>query len=87
MTPKNLGLSVNSEGREMFPTLVGQRLFFASDGMGGLGGLDIFSIDLSSDYEPTGEAVNVGYLSIARVMTLAWWPMMISVMDILPRPE
>ena len=61
MTPKNLGLSVNSEGREMFPTLVGQRLFFASDGMGGLGGLDIFSIDLSSDYEPTGEAINVGY--------------------------
>ncbi len=40
--PKNLGDVVNSFGNEMFPSLNGDELYFASDGLPGLGGLDIF---------------------------------------------
>ena len=41
--PENLGASVNSSGNEVFPFVseVGT-LFFASDGWGGAGGLDVF---------------------------------------------
>lgn len=41
--PKNLGKSVNTEGKEMFPWMNGDgSLFFASNGHIGLGGLDNF---------------------------------------------
>ncbi len=41
--PKNLGESINTDGRETFPYVSDQgRLFFASDGHAGMGGLDIF---------------------------------------------
>jgi tetratricopeptide (TPR) repeat protein len=41
--PVNLGAQVNTEGKEMFPYVSKDgNLFFASDGLGGLGGLDIF---------------------------------------------
>lgn len=41
--PKNLGNIVNSEGNEMFPYLhTDGILFFSSDGLLGLGGLDVF---------------------------------------------
>ena len=59
-TPENLGLSVNTEGKEMFPFVDKDgNLFFASDGHLGLGGLDVF-------YAPTdgkggfGKLVNPG---------------------------
>lgn len=39
--PENLGPTVNTAGNEMFPTLFGDSLFFASNGHPGLGGLDI----------------------------------------------
>ena len=42
--PLNLGDEVNTEGNEMFPHLhQGGMLFFASDGLPGLGGLDVFA--------------------------------------------
>lgn len=42
-TPKNLGTKINTEGNEMFPYVSEDgRLFFASDGHPGLGGLDNF---------------------------------------------
>ncbi|WP_299902606.1 OmpA family protein [uncultured Aquimarina sp.] len=42
-TPKNLGDKINTEGRETFPYVSNSgRLYFASDGHVGLGGLDIF---------------------------------------------
>lgn len=51
--PVNLGASINTEGEEMFPSFDSNRKFyFASDGHGGLGGLDVFSSDIS------GEGVN-----------------------------
>ena len=43
-TPKNLGNKINTAGDEMFPFIYkdGKSLYFASNGHGGLGGLDIF---------------------------------------------
>jgi outer membrane protein OmpA-like peptidoglycan-associated protein len=42
--PENLGKTINTEGNEMFPFFEekSQTLFFASDGLCGLGGLDLF---------------------------------------------
>ena len=45
--PENLGPKVNSEGNEMFPFVLNDSLlYFASNGWGGLGGLDIFKFNL-----------------------------------------
>jgi len=40
--PRNLGEKINTTGREMFPYITDQALYFASDGFLGLGGLDVF---------------------------------------------
>lgn len=46
--PENLGKSINTEGRETFPFISESGiLYFASDGRPGLGGLDIFQVDLN----------------------------------------
>ncbi|MFT6748384.1 MAG: outer membrane protein OmpA-like peptidoglycan-associated protein, partial [Flavobacterium sp.] len=57
-TPENLGKNVNTEGNESFPFIAedNNTLFFASSGRQGLGGLDVFRIDLSNN----SEAVNMG---------------------------
>ncbi len=58
-TPKNLGNTINTEGRETFPYVTkSNTLYFASDGHPGLGGLDIFAtkIDDPDDYY----IVNIG---------------------------
>ena len=57
-TPLNLGTKVNTEGNESFPFIADDNstLFFASSGKPGLGGLDIFKIDLSK----SEEAQNMG---------------------------
>ncbi|MNK40251.1 Outer membrane lipoprotein Omp16 precursor [compost metagenome] len=55
--PENLGSKVNTEGRENFPYITDDnKLFFASEGRKGFGGMDIFMIDLSKDTE----AINLG---------------------------
>lgn len=42
-TPRNLGLSINTPGNEMYPHAVGDSLlYFASDGHPGYGGLDLY---------------------------------------------
>jgi peptidoglycan-associated lipoprotein len=41
--PKLMSRNINSSGNELFPTIVADTLFFASDGLQGMGGLDIFS--------------------------------------------
>ncbi len=55
--PQNLGNKVNTEGNESFPFISddNKTLFFASSGKQGLGGLDVYQIDLSG-----GEATNLG---------------------------
>ncbi|WP_166966820.1 OmpA family protein [Yeosuana marina] len=40
--PRNLGEKVNTAGREMFPYITDDALYFASDGHLGLGGLDVY---------------------------------------------
>lgn len=47
-TPKNLGPKINTEHREQFPFVSAKnRLYFASDGHFGLGGLDIFKSEIA----------------------------------------
>ncbi|MEP0213591.1 MAG: OmpA family protein [Cellulophaga sp.] len=48
--PQNLGATINTEGRETFPFISeSETLYFASDGHPGLGGLDIFYINLQQE--------------------------------------
>lgn len=55
--PENLGPKVNTEAREQFPFITDEGiLYFSSNGRQGLGGLDVFSIDLKAGTE----AKNVG---------------------------
>ncbi len=59
--PMNLGEVINTHGNEMFPFLRNDTtLFFASDGHGGMGGLDIFvtTIDTAGNW---GEPRNLKY--------------------------
>jgi len=49
-TPKNLGPKINTEMREQFPYVSAKnRLYFASDGHFGLGGLDIFKSEIADE--------------------------------------
>ncbi len=46
-TPENLGPNINTEGNEMFPFLLNDNeLYFSSNGREGLGGLDLYGINL-----------------------------------------
>lgn len=58
--PINLGPTINTPGQEVFPFLYDDgTLYFASDGWGGFGGLDIFhsQLDEMEDWE---QATNLG---------------------------
>jgi outer membrane protein OmpA-like peptidoglycan-associated protein/tetratricopeptide (TPR) repeat protein len=59
--PVNLGDKVNTEGNEMFPFFeeISGKLFFASNGHQGLGGLDIFITSIKSD-SAFGKVLNAG---------------------------
>lgn len=60
--PSNLGSVVNSEGSELFPFVSNGLLYFASNGHGGLGGLDIFMIPLKEVYKPNSQFLkNLGH--------------------------
>ncbi len=49
--PRNLGPTINTSGREMFPYISDNNtLYFASDGHLGLGGLDIFESQFKNGY-------------------------------------
>ena len=48
--PENLGPKVNTEGNEQFPSITEDNvLYFSSSSKQGLGGLDVFSINLNKD--------------------------------------
>lgn len=56
--PQNLGSKVNTEGRESFPYITNNNeLYFSSDGHFGLGGYDVFYINLFSKEK---QLINVG---------------------------
>lgn len=58
--PINLGVEINTEGRETFPFVTkDNQLYFASDGHPGLGGLDIFTAKINNDGS-FGEVENDG---------------------------
>lgn len=58
--PKNLGKTINTEGRETFPFISAENeLYFASDGHPGLGGLDVF-VTTPSRNEDWSEVSNIG---------------------------
>tara|TARA_R110002051_G_scaffold72941_3_gene131851 strand:+ start:379 stop:2301 length:1923 start_codon:yes stop_codon:yes gene_type:complete len=58
--PENLGTSVNTPGRETFPFVDNNgKLYFSTDGRGGLGGLDIYSFDSEkNEITNLGEPIN-----------------------------
>jgi len=60
-TPVNMGPKVNTEGKEMFPyyDARGGYLFYASDGLPGLGALDIFAVKMD-DEGHLSDPVNLG---------------------------
>lgn len=47
--PVNLGPTINTAGREMFPFATDSTLYFSSDAHYGLGGLDVFSTKMMSN--------------------------------------
>lgn len=65
-TPENLGKTINTEGRETFPFIAADnKLYFASDGHVGLGGLDVFVSTITnqtnySEPQNIGAPVNSG---------------------------
>ncbi len=61
-TPRNLGPDVNSEGDEKFPFYDddGDFLFISSDGLPGLGGLDLFVLKVNEDFTQFSLPVNLG---------------------------
>lgn len=57
--PRNLGSEVNTAGDESFPSISGNTLYFASNGLPGLGGFDVFSVPMVG--QQMGEVQNLGY--------------------------
>ena len=55
---RNLGPGINTEKKEMFPFVTGDKLYFSSNGHVGLGGLDVF--EATYDEEGFQEVKNVG---------------------------
>ncbi len=59
-TPENLGRSINTKARETFPFVSSNDvLYFSSDGHPGLGGLDVFAVQLENGSSNVG-VTNVG---------------------------
>ncbi|MEN1785927.1 MAG: OmpA family protein [Bacteroidota bacterium] len=56
-TPENLGAAINTESRETFPFILEDVLYFSSDGHPGLGGLDVFAVQLGN---PKTKVINLG---------------------------
>lgn len=56
--PRNLGEKINTAGREMFPYITENTLYFSSDSHLGLGGLDVFQSNIKEDSFET--PVNLG---------------------------
>ncbi|MEO9257215.1 MAG: OmpA family protein [Crocinitomicaceae bacterium] len=61
LTPINMGPEINTPGNEMFPTFgLDGSLYFASDGLLGMGGLDIFRA-VKGDTNQWVKPTNVGF--------------------------
>jgi len=61
VSPKNLGPEVNTAGNEMFPTFGKDgSLYFATDGIPGMGGLDLFKATKAGDQMKWENPKNLG---------------------------
>ncbi len=61
-TPKNMGPEINTPGNEMFPTMDSEgNLYFSSDGLVGMGGLDIYSASRVGDEIKWVKPSNLGH--------------------------
>lgn len=56
---ENLGDQINTSGREMFPFVQGDMLYFSSDGNYGYGGLDVYKVKINRDGS-FGKPTNLG---------------------------
>ncbi|MEM7487050.1 MAG: OmpA family protein [Bacteroidota bacterium] len=56
--PKNLGRNINTDKKEMFPFITENALYFSSDRVMGVGGLDVYKAVY--DNEVFGTAINLG---------------------------
>jgi outer membrane protein OmpA-like peptidoglycan-associated protein len=56
-SPANAGNLINTPGNELYPSIIGDSLYFSSNGRGGLGGQDVFAVKMGTDEL----AVNLGY--------------------------
>jgi outer membrane protein OmpA-like peptidoglycan-associated protein len=56
-SPANAGNLINTPGNELYPSIIGDSLYFSSNGRGGLGGQDVFAVKLLTNEFP----VNLGY--------------------------
>lgn len=66
--PVNLGSTINTEMDEMFPFVQNDKIYFASKGHVGLGGLDIFESNLDgSDLRNMGAPVNSSHDDFALI--------------------
>lgn len=50
--PVRFGEDLNTSGNEMFPMILGDQLYFASNGRDGFGGLDIYKCDFNNPINP-----------------------------------
>ncbi|MEQ8552333.1 MAG: OmpA family protein [Cyclobacteriaceae bacterium] len=57
--PRNMGSIVNTSENELFPYQNGNQLFFASNGHEGLGGLDVYRIEIKNG-QPMNKPENLG---------------------------
>jgi len=59
--PVNMGNKVNTSGNEIFPYVLDDKtMFFSSNGLEGIGGLDIFMLGLNDEGLPAGTPKNMG---------------------------
>ena len=59
--PANMGYAVNTEGDEIFPRIIGEGLYFASNGLEGYGGYDIFKVSFRQNMVLPGSRYHYPY--------------------------
>ncbi len=59
--PQNLGDKINTDARDSFPFISNEnKLYFSTDGRAGLGGLDVFVVQLNDDGSLSNKITNLG---------------------------
>jgi len=72
-TLKAFGSNINTAGNEVFPVISSKGyLFFSSDGMPGLGGLDIYRIRIKEALALSDEIQHLGYPINSRADDFGW---------------